>query len=28
VSQTSVSQIYVLFKNSQIGIQYSNLCPF
>ena len=27
-SQTSVPQIYVLFSNSQIGIQFSNLCPF
>jgi len=27
-SQTSVPQIYVLFSNSQIGVQFSNLCPF
>jgi len=28
MSQTSVPQIYVLFSNSQIGVQFSNLCPF
>ena len=27
-SQTSVPQIYVLFSNSQIGVQFSNLWPF
>jgi hypothetical protein len=27
-SQTSVPQIYVIFSNSQIGIQFSNLCLF
>jgi hypothetical protein len=27
-SQTSVPQIYVLFSNSQIGVQFLNLCPF
>ena len=27
-SQTSVTQIYVLFSNYQIGVQFSNLWPF
>ena len=27
-SQTSQPQIYVFFFNSQIGIQFSNICPF
>jgi hypothetical protein len=26
-SQTSAHQIYVLFTTSQIGVQFSNLCP-
>ena len=28
ISQTSVPHIFVLFSNSQMGIQFSNLCPF
>jgi hypothetical protein len=27
-SQTYEPQIYVSFSNSQIGVQFSNLCPF
>jgi len=27
-SQTTVPQTYALSSNSQIGVQFSNLCPF
>ena len=27
-SQATVPQIYALSSNSQIGVQFSNLCPF